>query len=49
LFLASDEAAFVTGQLLFADGGWSIAGRSPTGHLDQVARRQTAGGDEATA
>jgi glucose 1-dehydrogenase len=29
LFLASDSARFVTGQVLYADGGWSRAGRIP--------------------
>jgi enoyl-[acyl-carrier-protein] reductase (NADH) len=41
VFLASSESEFVTGQLLYADGGWSIAGRIPPGHLERVTERKT--------
>jgi NAD(P)-dependent dehydrogenase (short-subunit alcohol dehydrogenase family) len=40
VFLASSESEFVTGQLLYADGGWSIAGRIPPGHLERVTERK---------
>lgn len=29
VYLASDDSSFVTGQLIYVDGGWSAAGRMP--------------------
>jgi NAD(P)-dependent dehydrogenase (short-subunit alcohol dehydrogenase family) len=29
VFLAGDQAEFITGQIIYVDGGWSLQGRSP--------------------
>ena len=29
VFLAGEDAALVTGQLLYVDGGWTLQGRAP--------------------
>lgn len=44
VFLASDEAAQVTGQLFSVDGGWTSAGRFPESYVESAGRRHETDG-----